>query len=188
MPLHFALALMLAGSEPVGAHRFRLTIPSGVHKLVDGGCVDFGKLPPGWTPSPQGAVVESAAIAGSVDGVPVKTAIQFGPIYQDAYGAGIIGWMRSPMDDVPGFTAWMADDGEIVLADGDRKTYRVLIQCVPRFVGRHPMPPTCVVSDRHPGAGRWLEIQFGWDNLKSASALIRGAEAVAALLPTTCPG
>ena len=112
MPLHLVLGLMLAGSEPVGAHKFRMNIPSGVHKLADGGCVDFGKLPPGWTPSPQGAVVDSAAIAGFVDGVAVKAAIHLGPIYQDVYGAGIIGWMRSPTFDVPGFTAWMADDGE----------------------------------------------------------------------------
>ena len=166
---------------------FNLTVPSsGVHRLADGGCVDFNRLPLGWRAALQPPVHEAAAIMGAVQGIPVRAAIHTGGLYTDVYGPTVIGWRRLPSDDVQGFTAWMADDGELVLADGDRKTYRVIVECEPEST-RLRTPATCHVSDHHLGNGRLLEVEFGWSNLKRASLLIEGAEAAAARLPHACP-
>ena len=180
--------LILSGTADCAPrHLSKLTMPSaGAHRLADGGCVDFQKLPSGWLPVDQAPIREAAAFAGRVQGVAVRAVLHTDGLYTDVYAPTVIGWRRLPSQDVRGFAAWMADDGELVLADGGRKSYSVIIECEPENTHAHT-PATCHVSDHHLPRGRLLEVQFGWNHLKEAQSLISGAEQAADRLPHTCP-
>ena len=181
--------LMLAGTSACASrHHSSFSLPSaGVHRLADGGCVDFARLPAGWSAVPQVPIREAAVIGGSVRGETVRAALHTDGLYTDVYAPSVIGWRRLPARDIAGFTAWMADDGEMVLADGGRKTYSVIIECEPQN-NRLRTPATCHVSDHQLPKGRLLEVQFGWSALPDAAALISEAEHAVARLPRACPG
>ena len=181
------LTLLIGTSACASRHKPNLATPSGVHRLSDGGCVDFARLPSVWSAVPQAPIHDAAVVIGSVRGVPVKMAIRTDGLYTDVYAPSVIGWRRLPARDVSEFTAWMADDGELVLANGNRRTYSVIIDCEPQNT-RLRTAATCHVSDHHLPKGRLLEIQFSWADLQGASTLINAAEHVAARLTVSCPG
>jgi hypothetical protein len=161
--------------------------PAVTYRLADGGCIRFSALPRGWAPSAQTKPDLEARFEGQVGAVRVKASLLTDGSHADEYGRSVIGWRRLGQYDVDGLAAWAADDGEMVFADGDRQSARVVVECVPEL--RRPVTAaTCHIHDRRSASGRVLNIDIPLTpaNLAKAMSVTNAVEQVASHLPVPC--
>ena len=151
-------------------------------------------LPPGWQVGPPPASFEPPHRERGVRvpvgaGLPSDAQVKVFRTRPAAYryGAGAVGKLaRLPAHDAPGLSAWAADDGQIVLADGTPQNFRVVVTCV--LVSSHSWgaPERCeAVSTRLPGV--FVSVIYPSRRLKETMSLVAAAEGAARSGLAGCP-
>lgn len=161
------------------------------YRLEDGSCVNFSNLPPNWkrrsSPDPGTAV-----IVGEVDGAKMAVAAYSKPLTFEEIlrWLGYYGWFRFESEDVPGFQAWAADDGEVSYIgqklgadNGGPQHVALCIYVRSEFLRK---PNTCKILDRT-FEPRRVEMELPWSEMGRASVLLPKAEAAFDALGQNCP-